>query len=77
MLILGVVIVVASLGPEPGDNMKLMGLVLLSLPMSAVSLVLLLLPMFAHRFFSATERWSFAGLGTCFLMVFGVLWLLG
>lgn len=77
MLGLGTAIVIASLGPDPGDNMALMGLVVLALPMSAVSLILLLLPMFAYPFFSTRERWVFAGLGSCFLLVFVTLYLLG
>ena len=77
MLGLGVFIVLASLGPEPGDNMKLMALVVLSLPMSAVSLLLLLLPLFAQTCFGPRERWVFAGLGSSFLLVFVVLYLLG
>jgi len=77
MLILSVVIVVLSMGPEPGANMTLMALVLLAMPMSAVSLLLLLVPLFAYRCFGPRERWVFAGLGTSFLLVFGALWLLG
>jgi len=77
MLVLGVVIVVASFGPEPGDKMVLMGLVLLALPMSAVSLLLLLVPLFAYKFFGPRERWAFAGLGSLCLLVFAALWLLG
>jgi hypothetical protein len=77
MLILSGVIVVISMGPEPGANMTLMALVLLAMPMSAVSLLLLLVPLFAYRYFGPRERWVFAGLGSCFLLVFGALWLLG
>ncbi|MFK7790423.1 MAG: hypothetical protein AB8C95_13135 [Phycisphaeraceae bacterium] len=71
------VLVVMSLGPEPGDRMALMGVPMLAMPMVPCCVTLLFLTAIGRQRLKKAERFFFGGLGASFLCVFGLLFFLG
>lgn len=70
LLVLKGIMVVMSLGPEPGDKMILMGLPMLALPQRILCIVLLALVHWMGRSMPKAERWVFTALNLSFLCVF-------
>lgn len=77
LLTLAGVMIVMSLGPDPGDKMILMGLPLLAMPQMVLSVLLLALVSWMGRWMRKAERWFFSIFGLSFLCLFVVGFLLG
>ncbi len=77
LLVLAGIMVVMSLGPEPGDNMILMGLPMLAVPQTILCILLLALVQWMGRSMPKAERWVFTTLSMSFLCFFMAVWIFG